>query len=279
MHAADKNRVAAPDQHHDHHDGGDLHDAESLVAGLLNALDVLPPVIGGGYDGKEDGEVVGIEMQRLVTGAYQRRRQPAMLLCDDQQLVDEPGNVLPGGNAGDRPRQDVIEHQGRDADLGEGAAKRLLYDAIDAAAREHGTAFDVNRANGEAEEHDRENEPWRGGADRLFRNAAGVEGRRGHVIENDRSGTPEGDECEHHGRCHNQTYAVRRWGYGRSGRCHGMEIRLRLPVFGISGKRNHRRPAVSLCPDSRPVNEKSGRMRGPKLARKREYSRPLGEAA
>ena len=63
------------------------------------------------------------------------------------ELVHQSGNVLPRGNAGDRPGQDVVEHQRRDADLGEGAAHRFLDDAIDAAADEHRAAFDVDRAH------------------------------------------------------------------------------------------------------------------------------------
>jgi hypothetical protein len=34
-----------PAEQHHHHDGGDLHDPESLFAGLLDALDVLPPEV------------------------------------------------------------------------------------------------------------------------------------------------------------------------------------------------------------------------------------------
>src|SRR5260370_24737008 len=34
-----------PGEQDDHHDGGDLHDAESFLAGLLDALGIFPPVI------------------------------------------------------------------------------------------------------------------------------------------------------------------------------------------------------------------------------------------
>src|SRR5215469_3639054 len=43
--AAEKHRVAAPYDHDYHHDGGDLHDAQGLFAGLVNTLDVFPPEI------------------------------------------------------------------------------------------------------------------------------------------------------------------------------------------------------------------------------------------
>ena len=60
------------------------------------------------------------------------------------------------------PGEDVIEHQRADAEFGEGAAERFFDDAINAATREHGTAFDVDGAYGEAEEHDAEDEPGSG---------------------------------------------------------------------------------------------------------------------
>ena len=75
------------------------------------------------------------------------------------------------------PGQNVIEHQRGDAEFGEGAAQGLLHHAVNAAAGKHRTALDVNRAHGEAEQHDAENEPGRGGANCLLGDAAGIEGR------------------------------------------------------------------------------------------------------
>src|SRR6185437_13332794 len=98
----------------------------------------------------------------------------------------------------------------------EGPAQRLLNHAVDSAAREHGTAFDVDGAHRVAEEHYREDEPRCGSADRLLGNAAGVKGRRGQIVEYNGRGAPERDEREHHGGCHNEPDAVRGWGYGRS---------------------------------------------------------------
>ena len=69
---------------------------------------------------------------------------------------------MAGGHTGDGAGEDVIEHQGGDADLGEGAAERLLDDAIDAAAGEHGAAFHVDGAHGTREEDDADDEPGRG---------------------------------------------------------------------------------------------------------------------
>ena len=76
------------------------------------------------------------------------------------------------------PGKDVIEHQRRNAELGEPAAEGLFYHAVHAAAREHRTALDIHRAHGKAEQHDAEDEPRRSRSHRLFGDAAGVEGRR-----------------------------------------------------------------------------------------------------
>src|SRR4051812_48990616 len=48
----------APHDQDDYHDRGDLHDAQCFLAGLVNALNVLPPEIHHDPDGKYDGEVV-----------------------------------------------------------------------------------------------------------------------------------------------------------------------------------------------------------------------------
>ena len=70
MHAANEDGVNAPEEQDDHHYGGDLHNAQSLAAGLLNALDVLPPVIGG-HRGREQGRsVVHIKLEWLDCGAH-----------------------------------------------------------------------------------------------------------------------------------------------------------------------------------------------------------------
>ena len=126
------------------------------------------------------------------------------VVCHREQLIHQACNVLAGRNARDRPGEDVIEHQGRDAELGERAAESFLDDAIDAAAHEHGAAFHVNGTDSEREQHHAQNEPWRAFADRLFGDAAGVESGRTEIVENDGGGSPVGDEGEHHrGRHHN----------------------------------------------------------------------------
>src|SRR5580692_8375793 len=94
------------------------------------------------------------------------------LIGNAEQFVDEASNVLPGGNTGDGAGEDVVEHQRGYAEFGEAAAERFLDHAVNAAAGEHGTAFDVHGAHGEAEQHDAENEPRGCRAYRLFGDAA-----------------------------------------------------------------------------------------------------------
>jgi hypothetical protein len=84
---------------------------------------------------------------------------PAMLISGRKQLIDKAGDVLPGGHAGNRAGKDVVEHQRGNAEFGEGPAQSFFHHAIDAAAGEHGTAFHVNRAHRESEEHNAQDEP------------------------------------------------------------------------------------------------------------------------
>ena len=134
---------------------------------------------------------------------------------DGDGVVDQAGDVLAGGNAGDWAGQNVIEHQGGDAELGESAAERFFDDAIDAAAHEHGAAFDVDGADGEGEEHDAENKPGSAFADGLFGDASGVEGGRAKIVENDGGGSPIGDKGEHHrGRNYNANPVIASWCVG-----------------------------------------------------------------
>ncbi len=174
MGSADGNRITAPDQQNDHHHRGDLHNAQRLVARLLNALDVLPPVIDRHSGSQQRRRVVHVQLDGIVVHVHQGRRQPMPLVCNIDQFVEKPSDVLPGGNAGDGAGEDVVEHQRGNAELGEAAAERLLDYAIHAAARKHRTAFDVHRTHGEAEQHDAENEPRGCRAHRLFGDATCV---------------------------------------------------------------------------------------------------------
>ena len=108
--------------------------------------------------------------------------------------MKRPDHVLPGGDGADGAGEDVIEHQGADGELGQPPADGVLDHAVDAAAREHGAAFDVDGPDGIAEEHDAEDEPRRGLADGLLADAADVIGGAGQVAQDDGGGPPEADE-------------------------------------------------------------------------------------
>ena len=195
----------------DHHYGGDLHDAQRLVAGFFDALDVFPPVINGYQQGKGGGGVVFIDMRRAVKHGVHGARNPAMGVGGGKEFVDQSGDVLSRGNAGDRAGEDVVEHQRGDAELGERPAQRLFHHAVDAAAGEHGAAFHVNRAHSEGKQHHAQDEPWGRLADGLLGDAAGIKRGRAQIIQHDGGGPPIGDECEHdRGRDHDAD-PVRKW--------------------------------------------------------------------
>ena len=86
----------------------------------------------------------------------------------DRQLAHQAGEILPRRDAADRAGEDVVEHQRGNAEFGERAAERLFDRAINAPADKHAAAFDVHRANGVREQHDRQNEPGSGLADEAF---------------------------------------------------------------------------------------------------------------
>src|ERR1017187_9747635 len=102
--------VERPGQQHDDHDGGDLHDPESLFAGFLDALEVLPPEVKRDGDGEDDGGAVDADLRRAIEQVVNRGGDPAVGVGDAEGIVDEAGNVLSGGNAGDGAGEDVIEH-------------------------------------------------------------------------------------------------------------------------------------------------------------------------
>src|SRR5882724_7166672 len=112
------------------------------------------------------------------------------------ELVEKAAEILARGDTADRTGEDVIEHQGGDGKFGEAASEGLLDSAVNAAADEHATAFDVYRADGVRKNHDGENEPGSSLADEALCFAAGVIGGRSEVIENDRRGLPERNEGE-----------------------------------------------------------------------------------
>ena len=147
---------------------------------------------------------VDADLRRAVEHMMNRGGDPAVGVGNGDGVIDQASDVLSRRNAGDRPGQDVIEHQGGNTELGERAAESFFDDAIDAAAHKHGAAFHVDGADGEGEQHDAQNEPGSAFANRLFGDAAGVESGRTEVVENDGGSSPVGDKGEHHrGRDHN----------------------------------------------------------------------------
>ena len=111
-----------------------------------------------------------------------------------QQFVQQSNQIKARRNAADRPGEDVIEHQRGNRELGQGFAHGFLDHAVNAAAHEHAAALDIKRAHSVGQQHDGEDEPRSAFADKVFRNGAGVERRRAHVVEHNRSRTPERDE-------------------------------------------------------------------------------------
>ncbi len=86
-------RENAPRQKDDHHHGCDLHDAQSLAAGLFNALDVCPPVIDCDHRREDRCGMVHIELEWIVLRIHQSGREPVPLIGDRHQLVHQAGNV------------------------------------------------------------------------------------------------------------------------------------------------------------------------------------------
>ena len=74
-----KERVTAPSHHQHHHDGGHVHDAEGLLARLVDALDVFPPEVNRDHDGEH------------CRGAIHRKKRARMEMF--QQLVQQADQI------------------------------------------------------------------------------------------------------------------------------------------------------------------------------------------
>ena len=190
--AARENRGQRPDDQYDDHHGGDLHDAQRLLARLMHADNVLTPKIDRHHDRDARGKDLRIDHPGLVARRLQR-------------FVQQPGDVEAGADPADRAGQHVIEQQRRHREFRQCPAQGLVNDLVDAAADEHRTALDVHRAHGVAEQHDRQDEPRRRLADCRFGDAAGIKCRAAQVAQYNRRRTPERDEGQHHGRCHHHS--------------------------------------------------------------------------
>jgi len=152
-------------------------------------------------------------------------------------LCNEADDILPCRNTRNRPRQDVVEHQGGDRKFGESPAHGLFDDAIDSAARKHPARFDIDGPYGIRKEHHTEDEPRGRTSDRMLGDAAGVESRRTEIVEDDGGSAPEGNEGEHY-RC-DDDYLRR--SFGRLHRTPGTMEKLRAVLWRSALKHHKRR--------------------------------------
>ena len=137
------------------------------------------------------------EMMMAKTGGEGVIRNRDVVADVVEGVGEQSGKVQAGGHSADGAGQDVVEQQRRDGELSQLAAHGLLDHAIDAAANEHRAGFDVDGADGIAEQHDRQHEPGSALADNLLGVAADVVRRRREVGENDGRRPPERDERQH----------------------------------------------------------------------------------
>ncbi len=177
-----QHRERTPDQQDPHHDRRDLHDAQRLAARLMNALDVLPPEV------RRD--------QHTESGSEKIHGQLMFHVSHFAELIQQGSQVLPRADDADRTCEDVVKDERRNRQPRHERPHGVAHDDIHAAADEHAAAFHVDAANREAEEHDGEYEPGCGFSDRLFRDAAGIEGGRSKIAQDDGCATPERDEGE-----------------------------------------------------------------------------------
>src|ERR1035437_1060174 len=179
-----ENRDHAPYEQDHHHDGGDLHDAQRLLAGFVHADDVLAPEVDGDYGGEHCREIRRVNLQRGEVPVY-------------TDLVDEAAEVEARADGADGAGEHVIEHQGGNGELGKHGAHGLVDHLVDAAAHEHGAALDVDGAHRIGKQHDPEDEPGGGLADGGLGDAAGVVGAGSKIAQHDGGGTPERNEGQH----------------------------------------------------------------------------------
>src|SRR5205814_4057645 len=126
---------AAPGEHDHRHDGGDDHDLHGLVAGLVDADQVLAEEVDGDQAGDQHRPP---QLPQVARPGGDVGAEPA------RDLQAQPDDVLPRRDAADGPRQDVVEDEGGDGQLGGEAPHRLPDDAVDSAADEQGAALDVH---------------------------------------------------------------------------------------------------------------------------------------
>src|SRR6187402_2284484 len=166
--------INAPRKQDHHHDGGDLHNAQSFFAGFFDAFDVLPPEVTGDDHSNTGRGIVDVELMHDTRTADQEARHRGMMSANSYHFVNKTDDILSGGYARDRSSQNVIKHQGGDTDLGKCAAERFLHNSVDSAPCVHGAALHIESADRVCEEHDAKDEPWCRLADCFFCDSAGV---------------------------------------------------------------------------------------------------------
>src|SRR5262249_54713771 len=108
-----KDCVRAPqDQDYDHH-GSDGHNLNSLLAGLMNALSVLPPEIKRYQRAEHGGKAV---LRKMAKGMPE--------VASD--VLNEAGEILTRYHGTDGAGQHVVEEKGRNGEFCQCAAHRLL---------------------------------------------------------------------------------------------------------------------------------------------------------
>src|SRR5258708_19382901 len=117
-------------------------------------------------------------------------------------FVEQSADILPRAHHADGSRQNVIEYQRRNGDLGQNGPHAVANHDVNAAAYEHRAALHVNAAYGEAEQHHADDKPWGGGTYGPLRGTAGIEGRRSQIAEYDGRSAPETDE----GKCYRRRH-------------------------------------------------------------------------
>ena len=172
----------APDEEGDHHDRGDLHDAQRLAAGFMDTADVTAPEVGRNQHSETGGEEVGRNAWGNVAGL--------------RKLVEQVSEVKSRADHADGSGENVVEDQRRNREPGHEVPHGVAHHDVHSAAHEHAARFQVHRADREAEQHHREDEPRRALTDGVLGDAAGIKRGRCQIAEHHCGGAPERDEGE-----------------------------------------------------------------------------------
>src|SRR5262249_44572949 len=174
----------APRNEHHHHDRGDDHDLQGLLAGLVDALGVLPPEINN-HKRRENG-------CEVILGKMNWASQVG------RSLLQESPEILTGRHRADGTSENVVEQQGRDRELGQRSAHGFLYHPVHAATHEHAAGLDIQSTNRVAEQHHGQDEPRSTLADDLLGVTTRVISGGGEVGKHNSGRAPERNERQHY---------------------------------------------------------------------------------